>query len=61
MKKDAIKNGQLKPAMGQDGLLKNGKNNRALIIFINNPSLLKHGESFKFDFQKLRMEKYNFL
>ena len=50
MKEDAMKNGQLKSEMGQGWLTEKWNNNRAIISFINNLSLLKHGESFKFDF-----------
>ncbi|MEA5257893.1 hypothetical protein VB264_18110, partial [Arcicella aquatica] len=37
------------------------KNNRVLICFVNNQSLLKYLEFFKFDFRKLGMENYSVL
>jgi transposase len=37
------------------------KNDSLLVSFVNNISLLKHLQSFKFDFEKPRMENYSFL
>jgi Transposase DDE domain len=37
------------------------KNDSLLMSFVNNISLLKHLESFKFDFEKPRIENYSFI